>query len=57
MKRGFAISGQSELFEGNADALDALRERAWQAMQPDYLQRLAGRVESTGPAAATCPFR
>lgn len=33
-------------------SLDALRERAWQLVQPYYLQRLAGLVESFGTAAA-----
>lgn len=36
----------------DALSLDALRERAWQVMQPHYLQRLAGLVESFGAAAA-----
>lgn len=36
----------------DALSLDALRERAWQVMQPHYLQRLAGLVESFGTAAA-----
>ena len=35
-----------------AMSLDALRERAWQVVQPHYLQRLAGLVESFGAAAA-----
>ena len=33
-------------------SLDALRERAWQLMQPYYLERLAGLVEAFGTAAA-----
>lgn len=33
-------------------SLDALRERAWRVMQPHYLQRLAGLVESFGTAAS-----
>lgn len=33
-------------------SLDALRERAWQLMQPYYLERLAGFVEAYGTAAA-----
>ena len=36
----------------DAMSLDALRERAWQVVQPHYLQRLAGLVESFGTAAA-----
>jgi len=32
--------------------LDALRERAWQLVQPHYLKRLAGFVEAFGAAAA-----
>lgn len=36
----------------DALSLDALRERAWQVMQPHYLRRLAGLVESFGAAAA-----
>lgn len=35
-----------------AMSLDALRERAWQVVQPHYLQRLAGLVESFNTAAA-----
>jgi len=33
-------------------SLDALRERAWQLVQPHYLERLAGLVEAFGAAAA-----
>ena len=33
-------------------SLDALRERAWQLVQPYYLERLAGLVEAFGAAAA-----
>ena len=33
-------------------SLDALRERAWQLVQPYYLERLAGLVEAFGKAAA-----
>ncbi len=33
-------------------SLDALRERAWQLVQPYYLERLAGLVEAFGTAAA-----
>jgi len=33
--------------------LDALRERAWQLVQPYYIERLAGFVETYGTAAAT----
>ncbi len=36
----------------DAMSLDALRERAWQVVQPHYLQRLAGLVESFSTAAA-----
>ena len=36
----------------DAMSLDALRERAWQVVQPHYLQRLAGLVESFNTAAA-----
>lgn len=36
----------------DALSLDALRERAWQVVQPHYLQRLAGLVESFGAAAS-----
>lgn len=36
----------------DALSLDALRERAWQVVQPHYLERLAGFVESFGAAAA-----
>lgn len=32
--------------------LDELRERAWQLVQPHYLERLAGLVEAFGKAAA-----
>ena len=32
-------------------SLDALRERAWQLVQPHYLERLAGLVEAFGAAA------
>ena len=34
-------------------SLDALRERAWQVVQPHYLKRLAGLVESFGAAASS----
>lgn len=34
----------------DALSLDALRERAWQAVQPRYLARLAGLVEAFGAA-------
>lgn len=34
-------------------ALDELRERAWQLIQPYYLKRLAGFVEAFGAAAGT----
>lgn len=33
-------------------SLDALRERAWQLVQPYYLERLAGLVEAFGAATA-----
>ena len=33
-------------------SLDALRERAWKLMEPRYLERLAGMVESFGNARA-----
>lgn len=33
-------------------SLDALRERAWQLVQPHYLERLAGLVEAFGAATA-----
>ncbi|MCK9469442.1 MAG: hypothetical protein WCX90_10320 [Thiohalomonadaceae bacterium] len=33
-------------------SLDALRERAWQLVQPYYLERLAGFVDAYGKAAA-----
>ncbi|TVR64882.1 MAG: hypothetical protein EA420_04300 [Candidatus Competibacteraceae bacterium] len=36
----------------DALALDALRERAWQAVEPRYLVRLAGWVEEFGAAQA-----
>jgi hypothetical protein len=36
----------------DALALDALRERAWQAIEPRYLARLAGWVEEFGAAQA-----
>ncbi len=36
----------------DALTLDALRERAWQLVQPYYLTRLAGFVEAFGTAAA-----
>ncbi|KFI22496.1 baeRF3 domain-containing protein [Nitrosococcus oceani] len=44
----------SEGINTNPEALslDALRERAWQLVQPYYLERLAGLVESFGAAAA-----
>ena len=43
-----------EAIDVHSDALslDALRERAWQVVQPHYLQRLAGHVESFGAAAS-----
>ncbi len=36
----------------DALSLDTLRERAWQVVQPHYLERLAGFIESFGAAAA-----
>lgn len=36
----------------DAVSLDALRERAWQLVQPHYLERLAGLVDAFGAAAA-----
>lgn len=33
-------------------SIDALRSRAWQLMQPHYLERLAGLVEAFGAASA-----
>ncbi|ADJ28246.1 hypothetical protein [Nitrosococcus watsonii] len=53
-----AISNNAFLVKETIDvhpdalSLDALRERAWQLMQPYYLKRLAGLVESFGAAAA-----
>ncbi len=43
-----------EALDVHPDALplDALRERAWQLVQPYYLERLAGLVEAFGAAAA-----
>lgn len=43
-----------EAIDVHPDALspDALRVRAWQVVQPHYLQRLAGLVESYGAAAS-----
>ena len=37
----------------DALSLDALRERAWQILQPHYLNRLAGLVDAYGAAAAS----
>ena len=37
----------------DAMSLDALRERAWQLVQPHYLNRLAGLVDAYGAAAAS----
>lgn len=39
-------------FHPDTLSLDALRERAWQLVQPYYLERLAGLVEAFGAAAA-----
>ncbi|MEO8122521.1 MAG: hypothetical protein ABI633_00555 [Burkholderiales bacterium] len=36
----------------DAMSIDALRERAWQLMQPHYLERLAGLVDAFGAASA-----
>ncbi len=53
-----AISSNSFLLKEALDvypdtlSLDALRERAWQVVQPYYLERLAGLVEAFGTAAA-----
>ena len=43
-----------EALDVHPDALplDALRERAWQLVQPYYLERLAGLVNAFGAAAA-----
>lgn len=40
--------------DGNPDALpvDTLRQRAWELVQPHYLRRLAGMIESFGAARA-----
>lgn len=37
----------------DAMSLDALRERAWQIVQPHYLARLAGLIDTYGAAAAS----
>ena len=37
----------------DALSLDALRERAWQIVQPHYLTRLAGLIDAYGAAAAS----
>lgn len=53
-----AVSANPSLLDQAIDvhpdalSLDALRERAWQVVQPHYLQRLAGLAESFGGAAA-----
>ncbi|MFS8064329.1 MAG: hypothetical protein ACMG5Z_07035 [Luteimonas sp.] len=53
-----AVSANPSLMDEAIDVypdvltLDVLRERAWQIMQPHYLQRLAGLVESFGAAAS-----
>ena len=53
-----AVSTNASLMDEAIDvhpgalSLDALRERAWQVVQPHYLQRLAGLVDSFGAAAS-----
>lgn len=44
----------TEAIEVNPEALsiDALRQRAWQLLQPRYLERLAGLIEAFGTARA-----
>lgn len=54
-----AVSGNpylmGEAIDAHPDALsiDALRERAWQLVQPHYLKRLAGFVEAFGAASSS----
>lgn len=54
-----AVSANPHLIDAAIDvhpddlSADALRERAWQLMQPHYLDRLAGLVEAFGAAHAS----